>query len=223
MATDATGTPTSLGIRKYNPDADAPSGLGFNGAMDDIDALLVGRVAKTLWTTAGDILYASGVSTPVRLGIGSTGQVLTVSGGLPAWAASAATNELAVAQITAPVSVSATTEGTATTCITLPATAFDGSTKVKLEVKSPYLQSPGSNAAITVVLYDGAASVGILAHGVDGNSGAFLNAEYEFTPAAATKTYSIRAFVSSGTGTFQAGAGGVGAYVPAFARISRAA
>lgn len=40
MPTDATGTPTSLGIRKYNTSADAPSGLGFNGAMDDIDALL---------------------------------------------------------------------------------------------------------------------------------------------------------------------------------------
>jgi hypothetical protein len=40
LATDATGTPTAKGIRKYNPDADAPSGVGFNGAMDDIDALL---------------------------------------------------------------------------------------------------------------------------------------------------------------------------------------
>lgn len=39
MATDATGTPTAKGIRKYNPDADAPSGVGFNGAMDDIDTL----------------------------------------------------------------------------------------------------------------------------------------------------------------------------------------
>lgn len=40
MATDATGTPTSKGIPKYNPDADAPSGLGFNAAMDAIDGLL---------------------------------------------------------------------------------------------------------------------------------------------------------------------------------------
>lgn len=37
-------------------------------------------------TTTGDIIYASGASTPSRLGIGSTGQVLTVSGGLPVWA-----------------------------------------------------------------------------------------------------------------------------------------
>lgn len=37
-------------------------------------------------TTTGDTIYSSSGSTPARLGIGSTGQVLTVSGGLPAWA-----------------------------------------------------------------------------------------------------------------------------------------
>lgn len=43
-------------------------------------------IAKSLLTTTGDTIYASGASTPARLGIGTTGQVLTVSGGLPAWA-----------------------------------------------------------------------------------------------------------------------------------------
>jgi hypothetical protein len=37
-------------------------------------------------TTTGDTIYSSSGSTPARLGIGSTGQVLTVSSGLPAWA-----------------------------------------------------------------------------------------------------------------------------------------
>jgi hypothetical protein len=37
-------------------------------------------------TTTGDSIYSSSGSTPARLGIGTTGQVLTVSGGLPAWA-----------------------------------------------------------------------------------------------------------------------------------------
>ena len=36
-------------------------------------------------TTTGDILYESSPTTAARLGIGSTGQVLTVSGGIPAW------------------------------------------------------------------------------------------------------------------------------------------
>ncbi len=38
-------------------------------------------------TTAGDIIYENATPAPARLAIGSTGQVLTVSGGLPVWAA----------------------------------------------------------------------------------------------------------------------------------------
>lgn len=47
-------------------------------------------IAKTLTTTTGDMIYASGANTPARIGIGSTGNVLTVSGGIPSWAAPAA-------------------------------------------------------------------------------------------------------------------------------------
>lgn len=42
-------------------------------------------IPKTLTSTTGDIIYASSANTPARLGIGSTGNVLTVSGGIPAW------------------------------------------------------------------------------------------------------------------------------------------
>jgi hypothetical protein len=38
-------------------------------------------------TTTGDTIYSSSGSTPARLGIGSSGQILTVSGGVPTWAA----------------------------------------------------------------------------------------------------------------------------------------
>ena len=37
-------------------------------------------------TTTGDVIYSSSGSTPARLGIGTTGQVLTVAGGIPSWA-----------------------------------------------------------------------------------------------------------------------------------------
>ena len=40
-------------------------------------------------TTTGDTIYSSSGSTPARLGIGSTGDVLTVAGGVPSWAAPA--------------------------------------------------------------------------------------------------------------------------------------
>ena len=37
-------------------------------------------------TTTGDIIYSSSGTTQARLGIGSTGQVLTVASGVPSWA-----------------------------------------------------------------------------------------------------------------------------------------
>jgi len=44
-------------------------------------------ITKALVTTEGDIIYASGASTPVRLGIGANTEVLTLAGGVPTWAA----------------------------------------------------------------------------------------------------------------------------------------
>jgi hypothetical protein len=37
-------------------------------------------------TTTGDTIYSSSGTTPARLGIGSSGQVLTVAAGIPSWA-----------------------------------------------------------------------------------------------------------------------------------------
>lgn len=43
-----------------------------------------GKLANVL-TTAGDLIYSSSGTTAARLGIGTTGQVLSVVGGVPAW------------------------------------------------------------------------------------------------------------------------------------------
>ena len=60
---------------------DGKSGTAHNHNSD--------YIAKTLTTTTGDMIYASSANNPARLGIGSTGNVLTVSGGVPTWAAPA--------------------------------------------------------------------------------------------------------------------------------------
>lgn len=60
MATDATGTPTSLGIPTYNTSADAPSGLGFNAAMAIIDTLIAGRVQKPAGIASGEVAVWNG-------------------------------------------------------------------------------------------------------------------------------------------------------------------
>lgn len=50
------------------------------------------KTDKATLTTTGDIYYASSANTPARLGIGSTNQVLTVSGGIPSWGSPSAPN-----------------------------------------------------------------------------------------------------------------------------------
>lgn len=64
--------------------------IGYlDGVTSAIQTQLDAKIPKTLTTTTGDIIYASGANTPARLGIGSTGNVLTVSGGVPTWSAPA--------------------------------------------------------------------------------------------------------------------------------------
>lgn len=48
--------------------------------------LAAAAIPKSTVTTAGDVIYATGSSAVTRLGIGSTGQVLTVASGVPSWA-----------------------------------------------------------------------------------------------------------------------------------------
>lgn len=55
MATDATGTPTSLGIPTYNTAVDAPSGNGFNSAMTAINTLIA-TALNTVVKKAGTII-----------------------------------------------------------------------------------------------------------------------------------------------------------------------
>jgi hypothetical protein len=48
--------------------------------------LAAAAVPKSTVTTNGDVIYATGSAAVTRLGIGSTGQVLTVAAGVPSWA-----------------------------------------------------------------------------------------------------------------------------------------
>ena len=58
-------------------------------ATAKLDKRVIYTPTKTVLTTTGDSLYASGANTEARLAIGTTNQALTVVGGVPAWRASA--------------------------------------------------------------------------------------------------------------------------------------
>lgn len=219
MATDATGTPSTLGIPKYNTSADSPSGKGLNAIVDSIDTLIAARIAKTLTTTTGDIIYASSANTPARLGVGSTGQVLTVAGGIPAWASSAGSADLDYVQITGDVSVTATTSAGANTIVTGTSQAYDG-TPIWVEFVTAGLVT--GTTSIILVLYDGATQLGRIAN-VTSGAGYYIPAHtrVKITPSVATHQYIIKGYVDGGSGGVVAGSGASGTNYPSFIRVSK--
>jgi len=123
---------------------------------------------------------------------------------------------------TANVSPTATTEATANTVVTGNAVAYDGATTVMIEFFSSIVRANlTAGATMTFCLYDGAASIGFIAAvGNPSTSAGYsvVRASQRLTPSNASHTYSIRAFVSGGTGIVGAGVGGVGATVPGYIR-----
>lgn len=89
-----------------------------------------GGTNQTTWTT-GDLLYASGSNTLAKLGIGSTGNVLTVAAGVPSWAAPAGggitwTNVTGTSQAMA-INSGYVASNASLVTLTLPSTAAVGS------------------------------------------------------------------------------------------------
>jgi hypothetical protein len=93
--------------------------LGYlDGVTSAIQTQLDAKTAKSTLTTTGDIYYASAANTPARLGIGSTDQVLKVTGGIPAWATPAGGGGM-----------TSIASGTFTATATLDLTSISGSYK----------------------------------------------------------------------------------------------
>lgn len=61
------------------------AGVGISGGGTSGTVTITNDMATTI-TTNGDLLYGTGSGTYTRRAIGTTGQVLTVSGGVPTWA-----------------------------------------------------------------------------------------------------------------------------------------
>lgn len=212
------------------PTATSPAQTTEGSAVwdSDDDVLTVGDGAsrKTLenrvTTTRGDLIVR-GASVNGRLAIGAAGKFLRSDATDPSWQFPPG-NEFDYAQITSSASITATSEATANTVITGAGVSYDGSTIVMLEFFTPYLNITAQSLAI--VLYDdtggGAASIGLMGQYYDANAGQTVVPVHlmkRFTPSAATHTFSIRAYVNSGTGEVKADTGVNGHWLPAFMRI----
>lgn len=220
MPTDLTGTPTSLGIGTYNVDADAPSGLGFNAAMGEIDALIAARVATPAGVRVGDVPVWNGTTWGKPGGTPSSTVYLRGDG---SWVA----NEIGYDQITANVGVTSTTSATPTTIIAGSAHTFEGQ-PVVAEFFTPLAITPAvASGFLLIGLYESAVLIAQMAQLIT-TAGAVmqssLTGRFRFTPSAGSHTYSIGAWVSSTTGgpTIVAGSGTGGAYTPSYLRFTRA-
>ncbi|HEX4672044.1 MAG TPA: hypothetical protein VH279_07235 [Solirubrobacteraceae bacterium] len=188
--------------------------------------------ADTIWDAKGDLAAATGADAAAKLTVGSNDQVLTADSaqatGLKWATPTSGSTELSYVQATGGVTISATTEGTANTLVTAAALTLSGSQKIVVDYYCGYLFL-GATATSTVefALYDGSSSIGLLGIVQLGIASAGqlvipVSLSRVFTPAAGTRTYSIRAFRNNADGIAACGAGGVGNRMPMFIRITSA-
>jgi len=108
------------------------AGVGITGGGTSGTVTITNDMATTI-TTNGDLLYGTGSGTYTRRGIGSTGQVLTVSGGVPTWATPAGGGK--ILQVVAATDTSSVTNATGTYADTgLSATITPSATTSKIIV-----------------------------------------------------------------------------------------
>jgi PKD repeat protein len=133
--------------------------------------------------------------------------------------------EIAYAQITSPVTISATTEGAAQDVVSSGAVTYDG-TAVYIEFYAPRVDV-GAAAETILVLQDGATALGWIGYFSVGAVTAIqqrtpARLSRKLTPSAGSHTYKITGFRVTVNGTVQAGAGGSAAFMPAYIRVTKA-
>lgn len=128
---------------------------------------------------------------------------------------------------TANVTVSVSAEASAQVVVTAPAYVSDGVTPILVEFFAMTLRTPGvAGGTITLVLFLDGVSIGRCAqHSADTatQTDAPVYVARRIVPAAGSRVFSMRAIATpSGSGLVLAGAGGVGAGIPGYLRLSRA-
>lgn len=179
--------------------------LGYlDGVSSAIQTQIDDKTAKNTLTTTGDIYYASSANTPARLGIGSTGNVLTVAGGVPSWAAPAAGGKvLQVVQATASTNFNTTsTTYVDVTGLSVSITPSSATSKVLILHQGNLLaetSSGGSTASARLLRSSTAIStLTTIGNISSGNYGIGLNFAYLDEPnTTSATTYKIQAKVDA--------------------------
>jgi hypothetical protein len=195
-------------------DAISTTELGYlDGVTSAIQTQLDAKIPKTLTTTTGDIIYASSANTPARLGIGTSSQVLTVSGGVPAWATPAGGGK--VLQVVSGTYGTATTITTTTftdTGLSLSITPTSATSKILVLIMQQmsgnrtgvrmYANTRLLRGGTTLLGVDGNATFGLYAGGSDASLFGQFNTSYLDSPATTSSTtYKTQGQVYEATGS----------------------
>jgi hypothetical protein len=182
----------------------------FDVALQGVDTRLK---ALQPGTTLGDIAYSSATAnTNTRLGIGTTGQILSVSGGVPAWATPASSAPTSASQRVA--ANEATTSGSYTNLTTSgPAVTITTGTKALVIISSisfntqagggevGSLMSFAVSGATTTAASD---SYRVSCGGLDANGYLSASRAFVITLTAGSNTFTAKYRVDQGTGYWQA-------------------
>ena len=129
-------------------------------------------------TTTGDTIYSSSGSTPARLGIGTSGQVLSVSAGVPAWTTPASGGK--VLQVVSTSTITNTTIASTTytdvTNMTLNITPTSATSKVLVLVTLPsaaLVSTAGDTTGNSMKILRGATTIANYYNSGFGDGGAF--------------------------------------------------
>ena len=169
---DITGVTAGTGITVTNPTGPVPT-VAINTAVTADLTTAQTLTNKTLTspalttptistlTTNGDLLYGTGSGALARRGIGSTGNVLTVSGGLPVWSAPAGGGK--VLQVVSATTTTSTTIASLTltdTTLTATITPTLATSKIMVFItQNVYILRTGSEQGAGMVLYRDATSI----------------------------------------------------------------
>ena len=175
-------------------------------------------------TTTADIIYSSSGSTPARLGIGSTDDVLTVAGGVPTWAAPAGGGKVLQAVSTTYSTYQSSASVTyANTGLSLSITPSSVDSKILILISqalSTYRNNTNAGAALRICRGetsifspsggDGSMSTGN-ASGSQMYIGAYVSYQYLDSPATTSETtyktqFRVNDITNTGTVYAQSGA-----------------